>query len=430
MSEPQCNSPIFIVGVPRSGTTLLAASLASHSNLSCGTETDFFHFLAQVDEEELCASDKWPNEATDFMFRQIPGAGRKSIPQEYEVSRIDLAHYLGNHDPSIGAILAAMTEQQMNRVGKKRWIEKTPNHLLYVEKIRQVYPDSKVIRIVRDPRDTALSILKAPWDWAPRTLPGALSMWRYMDDLSSGFFDSDSNSCTVRFEELVSDSASTLSQLCDFIDEDFEDGMLTRETAYSRVNRINEPWKEKVAEQADSARIEVWRRELDEKSNALAEGLIGDLLIKYQYPRTMQSLTYASIYPRETYLRYPDVADYICDQGLRMWPSNEQESADVQMFVGFPEQDNWFGHKLSDRITSFFSLCHTLVIKKTVGAEILWFKPEIDVSRGIFAWASQAVVRLFGQTISVACSENRDERWRFNLLHNPRLAAREKQETG
>lgn len=62
------DTPIFVVGVARSGTTLLAAMLSSHSRLSCGPETFFFHALDKRPSQELLHPQHWPERAVEFLF--------------------------------------------------------------------------------------------------------------------------------------------------------------------------------------------------------------------------------------------------------------------------------------------------------------------------------------------------------------------------
>ena len=68
MNDPRSSSPIFVVGVPRSGTTLLAAMLGAHPRLVCGPETYFFQCLRDVDARALCRRSDWPKAAVDFLF--------------------------------------------------------------------------------------------------------------------------------------------------------------------------------------------------------------------------------------------------------------------------------------------------------------------------------------------------------------------------
>ena len=53
--------PIFVVGFPRSGTTLLSAMLSSHADIACGVETHFFSNLKEQDLNEAVRDPEWPN---------------------------------------------------------------------------------------------------------------------------------------------------------------------------------------------------------------------------------------------------------------------------------------------------------------------------------------------------------------------------------
>ena len=154
------NAPIFIVGVPRSGTTLLAAMLAAHSRISCGPETHFFRKLSKADEDRLVMPATWPDAAIDFVcsIEHASFSNRKPIAliEKYDIDRRQIADYLQQKEPSIANILASITDQYRSKMGKMRWAEKTPDHLMTLHRLRQSFPDAPVVRIIRDPRDVAL----------------------------------------------------------------------------------------------------------------------------------------------------------------------------------------------------------------------------------------------------------------------------------
>src|SRR5262249_42608174 len=68
LNDPRSSPPIFVTGVPRSGTTLLAAMLGAHPRLVCGPENYFFQCLADVGARALCRRADWPKAAIDFLF--------------------------------------------------------------------------------------------------------------------------------------------------------------------------------------------------------------------------------------------------------------------------------------------------------------------------------------------------------------------------
>ena len=200
--------PIFVVGVQRSGTTLLAAMLAAHSKLSCGPETHFFRWLDTVDVSELCATETWPEPARAFIG-SIDHVGptaeaRVSLIDNYRIDAADVDRYLRARPASVASILGSVVEQHMTAQGKRRWVEKTPDHLRHVQAIRQHFPDALIVRVVRDPRDVALSLMKVPWGvelvsrgppvLGPDGRPPAATV-----------LAGDPRCHTVRFEDLVSE---------------------------------------------------------------------------------------------------------------------------------------------------------------------------------------------------------------------------------
>ena len=85
--------------------------------------------------------------------------------------------------------------------GKQRWVEKTPTHLVYLHEVRRHYPHAPIVRIVRDPRDVALSLLNVAMgsiELHGRDL--AVALCRRSQRL---FFEADRNSLTLRSEDLV-----------------------------------------------------------------------------------------------------------------------------------------------------------------------------------------------------------------------------------
>jgi hypothetical protein len=388
----------------------------------CGTETDFFHFLAQANEIQLGLEKNWPFNAVDFLFQQVPGKGRQSIPEEYGLDREEVISFLNNRDPSINAILSAITEQYSKKRGKQRWIEKTPNHILYVEEIRRAFPDAAIIRILRDPRDVALSIIKTPWDWAPRTLSGGLEMWRYMDDCSSSFFRSDDNSCTIKYEELISDPHTVLSGLCEFLGERFESGMLNKEQSYDEVNLLAEPWKRKVAEKADTSRLGVWKRELDEQGKMACISIIGDILIKYGYECNGESLLWGSLFPENAFLRYPMLVDWLVKRKVRIWPNGEETKPDMRVIAGSPERDNWLGDSQYQRVRKSLALLIDALAIRIRGIPMVFFKANTGKVEGIISRFIIRSLSYLGSVAPVESIENPDTSWRINLVNYPKLS--------
>jgi hypothetical protein len=278
------SNPIFIVGAPRSGTTLLAAMLCAHSRLDCGPETFFFARLSKGDAAHLTDPTTWPERALDFLMGLRPlglDPPAPSVAQAYGIVRGDVEPILRQSEPTLGSILWAMLSVHALRAGKARWMEKTPIHLLSVREIRAAFPTARVVRIVRDPRDVALSLMHVPW-WTG-SFPEAVEVWRYYDDQSRAFFVRDGHSYTLRFEDLLQSPADALARLCDFLGELFETTMLDTSGSWSRIVRPDEPWKSAVAGPVQQSRAFFWKSQLTREQQIEADAILGELASAYGY---------------------------------------------------------------------------------------------------------------------------------------------------
>ncbi|MGG6239455.1 sulfotransferase family protein [Nodosilinea sp. AN01ver1] len=258
-------SPIFIVGAPRSGTTLLATMLASHSQISCGPETHFFPYL-EANYQHLAAvlrDANWPMEATEFVG--AIAVEDHPIAELFGVTPQAIYRYLAARKPSLQALLESLTDQHCTALGKRRWAEKTPNHILHLATLRRLYPTAKVVRIVRDPRDVALSMAaKLPWT-SDMPLHSAYLIERWYRQ-SKGFFERDRQSYTLQYETLVAQPSETLEKLCDFLQVPFEPAMLNTAAAARHTAPAHETWKNQVVQGLDASRCLAWQRQRPDAS--------------------------------------------------------------------------------------------------------------------------------------------------------------------
>ena len=251
--------PIFVVGAPRSGTTLLASMLAGHSRVACGPETQFFNKLSEKRLLRAARDPRWPNRAVE-LIKSLTLA-EQPVHTLFGHTPEELRTFLKAREQSVGAMLEALTALYAAKRNKPRWAEKTPNHLLHLPRLRRHYPDAPIVRIVRDPRDCALSMQKLPWA-SPSALANSY-LWEAWFRQSQPFFERDANTFTLRYEDLVAEPERALRRLCAFVGEPFETGMLeTRKTGHS-VASPNETWKASNVRTLDASRAGVWTRELD-----------------------------------------------------------------------------------------------------------------------------------------------------------------------
>lgn len=382
--------PVFIVGVPRSGTTLLAAMLSAHSQMICGPETHFFRRLSETDPQKLCDRQTWPEPATSFIssikHSGFSGHESKYLLEKYRLEPAQIKDYLRQKEPSISNILAAVTEQYMRKMGKHRWIEKTPDHIMYPPLIRRYFPESPILRIVRDPRDVALSLTKVPW--GARSFPEALFYWQRLHTASETFFTEDKLSYTVRFEDLLTSPQQELQHLCQFIDEEFEAVMLDTSHTGKQINSRNVPWKARASHPPDKGRIFVWREALTKDENQLAEALLGNHLTALGYPLEETFGQLGEFYPSsDLALKYADGLKYLTSKnGMRFWKTHPDEESTTRVYLGDPGKDRWLKEGKLAKVTGTISISADIIKSGFSPGSVYWVSDREETWSGYCAY--------------------------------------------
>jgi Sulfotransferase family len=242
--------------------------------------------------------------------------------------------------------------------------------LPFVTQIRRLFRDSPIIRIVRDPRDVALSLKGMPW--GPDTFIGGLRRWLMYDAASDAFFRRDRNVVTLRFEDLITAPERTVRYLCSFLGEDFESSMLDTRHAEQSVNRTLEPWKAKAALPIDPTRVAIWRDVLSPLDNRLAESLCGNRLRTFNYDVVATSDKFCDAYPIEALFTEEDTARALACKGFRFWKSDRRERPSVLLFIGHPDANRWFSGSRWRRVRTAILLAVRIGRAVVLGRRICW----------------------------------------------------------
>jgi Sulfotransferase family len=206
----------FVVGVPRSGTTLLRLMLDAHSELAIPPET---HFIPKL--IKLC--EKGPGDTRSNALELITNHRRWP---DFEISADDLAKHLdaaGKLDAT--AVVRSFYRTYADAQGKPRWGEKTPQYLQMMGRIARTLPEARFVHIIRDGRDVALSLLSV--EWGADTVSAAAEQWVREIQTARGKIGRLPHYTEVRFEQLVADPEPLLRDVSEFLDLPFEDAMLT-----------------------------------------------------------------------------------------------------------------------------------------------------------------------------------------------------------
>jgi Sulfotransferase family len=225
---------IFLVGCIRSGTTWLQRLLASHPRIQTGQESYLF---ARYVGREL---RRWNLESKQDSVRPRPVGMRCWLTDEE--FRKDLKRHLMD---LMRPMVVGLGEDGL-------FLEKTPDHALWLPEIREMLPDCRIIHIVRDPRDVVASILAASKDFAfgfPKTTRDAAIHWK---KIVTAVRESSSKLSMeqfyeIRYEDLAYQTLPTLSALSRFLrirwPEDAMDAAVKNNQVNNRLNWTAIPLK-------------------------------------------------------------------------------------------------------------------------------------------------------------------------------------------
>jgi hypothetical protein len=257
-------APVVLGGCPRSGTTLLRVMLDSHSRLACGPETG------------LLAGSYRPRDLA-----------RKFDLPEAEITA--LRRQAADHAEFIELFFT----QYLRRRGRPRWGEKTPRNVRYLDYIWKHFPNAKFIHVVRDGRDVVCSLRTHPryrlvnGERVPtgirRPLGPCVALW--LRDTAAGMrWRGQPGYREVRYEDLLTQTEATLREVCEFIGEPWEPGLLEYHRDRGASRDPNKFISNVAATQplSEAAR-ERWRRDLSVAELALVEKMTRDRLRELGY---------------------------------------------------------------------------------------------------------------------------------------------------
>jgi hypothetical protein len=250
------NKLVFIIGVGRSGTTLLQSLLHGHSSIHFTPETHFVKkYLSKASSVNPALSKQ------KYLIEKI-----KADTFLKEISE-NLLEYCAQaiSDESISNKVAWIFVQLLKeKSGNSVYLgDKDPMNVNYLKQIKSVYPDSKIIHIIRDPRDVVLSRMKSAWGKKNRM---ASHIAEYIHGIDKARIDGTKNFgenyVEIRYEQLIENPTSTIEQLCSFLEIPFQESMMNHQVSSKELVRADEgEWKSNVLQPVISENSAKWQKE-------------------------------------------------------------------------------------------------------------------------------------------------------------------------
>lgn len=295
-AEPGPPAP-FVVGVARSGTTLLRMMLDAHPALAIPPETHFVpRTIDMMRRPAAGASDG--RDAAARLERAVAEIVRRAQWPDLGIPAAELAAVADSAPrATAGQLVRAVFLIYARRAGKPRWGDKTPPYLERMADIHAELPEARFVHVVRDGRDVALSAI--PLWFGPTDVVDAARQWS--SRIAAAREQArDLPYLELRYEDLVRDPAGELRRLCAFLDLRWDATMLDyHERAPGRLAEIRRdlPWPdgrtipagkriaihERAAEPPSPNRIERWRDHMSPSDRRAFERIAGDTLEQLGY---------------------------------------------------------------------------------------------------------------------------------------------------
>lgn len=244
---------VFIVGVGRSGTSLLQSMLNAHSKICFIPETHFlrkyvFKSFVIVDEKNIDSIIEKLNNDDDFLRAKIPAVEIVKIGMQY----VD--------------IYEALLDVYLKRKGKEIIGDKDPRNIDFLQQLNKFYPEGKVIHMIRDPRDVVLSRTKADWS---KGRSFYLHAYLYITQIQRGRrLGKEKYGCNYKeifYEDLIGNPAKVLTELCAFLNLDFEVTMLDfSNSSKELVDKSEMQWKKETLGPLLVENKNKWKKELSD----------------------------------------------------------------------------------------------------------------------------------------------------------------------
>ncbi|MGB5492527.1 MAG: sulfotransferase, partial [Woeseiaceae bacterium] len=232
---PKSNSdkmPLFIVGLPRTGTTLTERIIASHSKVQSVGETEFIQMVLRRESKV---------ESVEKMNPAILEA----------VANVDAAVIRGGYLDAIAYRLKA----------EPIFIDKLPFNVLYLGFIAKAWPDQSIVLMKRNPMDACFSMFKQVFTWAYKYSYNLDTLAKYYiayDRLLQHWRELLGDRLVeVQYEELVSDQEAQTRRLLDGLGLEFEEACLSFEKNAAPSTTASSV---QVRQKVHTGSVERWKR--------------------------------------------------------------------------------------------------------------------------------------------------------------------------
>lgn len=280
MGEPG-KSPIFVIGVARSGTTMLRYMLCSNPRIYVPPESNFIpRFFRNRPTEELTRE-----RALDILDRI---SSYRTFWRDWREDPLDPRELIdGLERLTPASFIDALYGRYASQYGAERWGDKSTIYPAWIELFVEMFPSCKIVHVIRDARDVTASSLDAYRGARFFYMDSyyAARMWRerLRSGLAAGRRLPPERYHEIRYEDLTADPEGRIRELCGFLEEEFHPAMMApNKEALKHYHSFG--IHQRVRGEVTTARSGRWRRDLAPADQRLVQRIAGGLLSELGYP--------------------------------------------------------------------------------------------------------------------------------------------------
>jgi hypothetical protein len=270
--------PIIILGCPRSGTTLLQVMLHSHPRIAIPPET---RFVLPAYRERLRFGDlsETANRRAlgDFIVRT---KGHRFA--DLGLDRDATVEEIVAGPPTLGSAVGIVLRAYAERFGRPRWGDKRPAYYNYIEVVMRLFPDAKIVHVVRDPRDCVASLKRMPW-WRTDSYHSVAAWAQSIDNTERVMRALPGTVTRVQYERLVAEPEPELKALCAELGEEYDPAMAEPERLADVAVPERKHWHSNTRVGPTTKRVGRWKEELEPWESSLCETVLGERMARFGY---------------------------------------------------------------------------------------------------------------------------------------------------
>ncbi len=317
----------FILGRPRTGTTLLRTLFDAHPNVCIPLESpvivSLYHKYGKI--------KKWDDQNIISFYNDL---FKQRLFDTWTIDKEKLKKDLlkSKGQNSFNTLIKIVYSNYISLYDKKDiqlFGDKNPVYILYIKKLLKRFPEAKFIFIIRDYRDNFLSIKKV--DFEAPIVPLIAYRWRYsvkrIMKLENKYPERFYN---IKYEDLVMDPECYLMRMCDFLEIEYCPSVMEFYTKKDKATKIYskkviEKYHKSLINPINTTSLGLWRKQMTRKEIKISDFIVGKYAEISGYSREYKKVNIFFYIRFSPIIIYGSLLNYIMiyseslPYGIKMW---------------------------------------------------------------------------------------------------------------